>query len=239
MVTRKKNYYYASARREGRMIDLQKYVDELFRRQRLTPEVQDLKEEILSNMLAKRDDLIAQGLSAERATEKAKESLSEIDYLIDGNQLTDVSKYRLECIQTLLLNCIVFWIFSLPLLFTCYALFSYIGMVLVILSGCACILWKGKKEKTIAFLSTTAIERRSKIAWGIWGVFFLVAAGTIAALTFGSNIWFGRPLNISGPYQMANIAVRFYLPLLTSIIPITISNFSKILLKNEKGHEDE
>ncbi len=63
------------------MIDLQKYVDGLFRHQRLTPEVQDLKEEILSNMLAKRDDLIAQGLSAERAAEKAKESLSEIDYL--------------------------------------------------------------------------------------------------------------------------------------------------------------
>ena len=110
------------------MIDLQKYVDGLFRHQRLTPEVKDLKEEILSNMLAKRDDLIAQGLSAERATEKAKESLSAIDYLIDGNQLTDVSKYHLECMQTLLLNCIVFWIFSLPLLFTHYALFSYTGL---------------------------------------------------------------------------------------------------------------
>ena len=70
------------------MIDLQKYVDGLFRHQRLTPEVQDLKEEILSNMIAKRDDLLAQGLSAENATEKAKESLSAIDYLIDGNQLT-------------------------------------------------------------------------------------------------------------------------------------------------------
>ena len=78
------------------MIDLQKYVDGLFRHRRLTPEVKDLKEEILSNMLAKRDDLIAQGLSAERATEKAKESLSEVDYLIDGNQLTDVSKYHLD-----------------------------------------------------------------------------------------------------------------------------------------------
>ena len=98
------------------MIDLQKYVDGLFRHRRLTPEVKDLKEEILSNMLAKRDDLIAQGLSAERATEKAKESLSEVDYLIDGNQLTDVSKYHLECMQTLLLNCIVFWIFSLPVM---------------------------------------------------------------------------------------------------------------------------
>lgn len=71
------------------MIDLQKYIDGLFRHQRLTPEVKDLKEEILSNMIAKRDDLIAQGLSAEKATEKAKESLSAIDYLIDGNQLTD------------------------------------------------------------------------------------------------------------------------------------------------------
>lgn len=76
------------------MIDLQKYVDGLFRHQRLTPEVKDLKEEILSNMIAKRDDLIAQGLSAEKATEKAKESLSAIDYLIDGNQLTDVGKYH-------------------------------------------------------------------------------------------------------------------------------------------------
>ena len=77
------------------MIDLQKYVDGLFRHQRLTPEVKDLKEEILSNMIAKRDDLIAQGLSAEKATEKAKESLSAIDYLIDGNQLTDVGKYHI------------------------------------------------------------------------------------------------------------------------------------------------
>ena len=63
-------------------------------------------------------------------------------------------------------------------------------------------------------------------------MFFLVVAGTMAALTFGSNIWFGRPLNISGPYQLANIAIRFYLPLLTIAIPITIDNFSKILLKN-------
>lgn len=221
------------------MIDLQKYVDGLFRHQRLTPEVQDLKEEILSNMIAKRDDLLAQGLSAENATEKAKESLSAIDYLIDGNQLTDVSKYHLECMQTLLLNCIVFWIFSLPLLFTHYALFSYTGLALVIISGCAYILRKDKKENTVAYLSITASKRRSKIAWGIWGMFFLVIIGTMAALTFESDIWFGRPLNIDGPYQMANIAVRLYLPLLTIIIPITISNFSKILLKSRREYEDE
>ncbi len=74
------------------MTDLQKYVDGLFRHQPLTPEVKDLKEEILSNMLAKQDDLIAQGWDAEAAAEKAKESLSAVDSLIDGNQLTDLKK---------------------------------------------------------------------------------------------------------------------------------------------------
>ena len=221
------------------MIDLQKYIDGLFRHQRLTPEVKDLKEEILSNMIAKRDDLIAQGLSAEKATEKAKESLSAIDYLIDGNQLTDVGKYHLECMQTLLLNCIIFWIFSLPLLFTHYALTSYIGLLCVIISGCAYILSKDKKENVIAFLLLSASEHRKKVAWTIWSAFFLVAVGTMAALTFGSDIWFGRPLILPRSEPRANIAVRFHLPLLTIIIPITISSFSKILLKCRKGHEDE
>ena len=221
------------------MTDLQKYVDGLFRHQPLTPEVKDLKEEILSNMLAKQDDLIAQGWNAEAAAEKAKESLSAVDSLIDGNQLTDLKKYHLECMQTVLLNCIIFWIFSLPLLFTHYALFSYMGLVLVIISGCTYILEKGKREPADAYLSVTASKRRGKTAWMIWGVFFLVAAGTMAALTFGSDIWFGRPLNISGPYQLANLAVRFYLPLLTILIPVTVSSFSGILLKCRKGHEDE
>lgn len=34
------------------MIEIKEYVDGLFRNQHLTPEVKDLKEEILSNMLA-------------------------------------------------------------------------------------------------------------------------------------------------------------------------------------------
>lgn len=221
------------------MIEIKEYVDGLFRHQHLTPEVKDLKEEILSNMLAKRDDLIAQGLDADSATEKAKESLSAIDYLIDGNQLTDIGKYHLECAQTLLLNSILFWIFSLPLLFTGYALFSYMGFMLVILFGCTYLWRKNKNTSGFVFLSVTISKRRKKMAWIVWALFFLVAAGTMAALTFGSDIWFGRPLNISGPYQMANIAVRFYLPLLTIIIPITFSSFSNILQKCGKGQENE
>lgn len=221
------------------MTDLQKYVDSLFRHQQVTPEIKDLKEEIVSNMIAKRDDLIAQGLDAESATEKAKESLSGVDFLIEGNQLTDVSKYHDECTQTVLLNCIIFWILSLPLLFTRYALVCYMGLVLVIVSGCVYISSRKPSVSTVAYFSVTASKRRRTMAWTIWGFFFLVAAGTMAAVTFGSNIWFGRPLNITGPYQMASIAVRFYLPLLTIMVPITFSNFVSILLKNRKRQEDE
>lgn len=221
------------------MIDLKDYIDKLFQHQRLTPEVKDLKEEILSNMTAKVDDLIAQGVEADIAVKKAKESLSTIDYLIDGNQLTDISQYRLECTQTVLLNCIIFWIFSLPLLFTHLGVFSYLGLLFTISSGIVHLLQRKQQMGVVAFLSITTSERRRKIVWIVWGLFFVVYAGAMAALTFGSNIWFGRPLNISGPYQMANIAVRFYLPLLTILIPITFSSFTKLLLKNRKGHENE
>lgn len=221
------------------MTDLEQYVDELFRHQRLTPEVKDLKEEILSNMTAKMDDFIAQGIEADIAAKKAKESLSTIDYLIDGNQLTNISKYRLECTQTVFLDCIIFWIFSLPLLFTHFAVFSYLGLILTISSGIVYLLQGKQQTDVVVFLSITTSEKRQKIAWIVWGLFIVVCAGTMVALTFGSDIWFGRPLNISGPYQMANIAVRFYIPLLTILIPITFSSFTKLLLKNRKGQENE
>ena len=117
------------------MTELKEYVDGLFRHQYLTPELKDLKEEILSNMTAKRDDLLEQGIDAELAAEMAKKSLTSIDSLVDGNQLTDLGKYRFECAQTLLLHCILFWIFSLPLLLTACALISYLGLLLTVISG--------------------------------------------------------------------------------------------------------
>lgn len=221
------------------MKDLKEYVEELFRHQHLTPEVKDLKEEILSNMIAKRDDLIEQGFDEDTATKKAKESLPAVDYLIEGNQLTDISKYRLECAQTVLLNCIIFWIFSLPLLFTSFHTFAYLGFWLTAGFGIF-YLWQRKQPlNTVAFLSITMSKRRQRIAWIVWGLFFAVCFGITMAISFGSDIWFGRPFHISGPYQMADIAARVYLPLLTIIVPITFRNFTSLLLKNRKEYENE
>lgn len=216
------------------MSDLTEYVELLFQHQRLTPEVKDLKEEILSNMIAKRDDLIAQGMDEETATAKAKDSLSAVDSLIDGNQMTDVGKYRLECKQTVLLNSILFWIFSLPLLFTGFQAFSYLGLLLTVGFGVLYLRQRKQSLHSVAFLSLTASQRRKRIVWIIWGLFFAVSVGIVLAISFGSNIWFDRPVSVSGPYQMANIASRIYLPLLTIFLPITFSNFTRLLLKNRK-----
>ena len=70
------------------MIELKEYVDGLFQNQPLTPEVKDLKEEILSNMLAKREDLIAQGLDVESATEKTKKSMLTVDSLMCASSIS-------------------------------------------------------------------------------------------------------------------------------------------------------
>lgn len=221
------------------MTNLEKYVDGLFRHQKMTPELADMKEEIISNMKAKRDDLMARGMDLRQATEKAMESLPDVEFLIDGNQLTDVGKYHLECSQTVLLNCILFWILSLPLLVAGYAPVSYAGLGLVLVSGGVYLFHKKDPEQQAAFLSVTASKRRRNLVWLIWGLFFLVAAGTMAALTFGSNLWFGRPVTIDGPYQLANVAMRFYLPLITILLPITFHNFSTLLPKYRKDPEDE
>lgn len=214
------------------MDELQKYVDTLFKHQRQSAKIKDLKEEILSNMIAKRSDLLAQGLDEETATQIAKESIASVEGLIDDNQLTKTWQYHIECLQLALINCTVFWILTLPLLFTMYAALSFLGLFMTAVLGTVYIIKSRKPADTLAFISMSVSKLRAKHVWIIWILFFLAYSGTMAALTFGSSIWFGYPVNISGPYQFYNIASRFYVPLITIVIPVTVSGFSKLLIKN-------
>ena len=221
------------------MNELQNYVDNLFQHQPLTTEVKDLKEEILSNMTAKRDDYIAQGINEVIATQKAKESLLSVDSLISGSQLTYTGHYYLECLQMALLNCIIFWIFTMPLLFTRHALLTHIGFGATVFLGIVYIIRRKTISDELTFISILKSKQRKKRTWIIWSLFFIIYTLTMAGITFSSNIWFNYPLNISGPYQFADIVSRFYAPLLTIVIPITISGFTKLLIKNEKRFDDE
>lgn len=216
------------------MNELKNYVDELFKFKPRTEEVNDLKEEILGNMIAKRDDLILQGYDEDIATKTAKESIDSVDSLIDGSSLIMIERCVADCLQAALLGSIVFWILSMPLMLVGYKMFSSLGMIVSLIFGVLYIASNRSKDDTLAFVSIEGVRKKCRIVWWMWGLFFAVYVVMVAALTFGSNVWFSRPLRIDGPYQLANILSRFYAPLLTIIVPITTGQFPKIFVNHER-----
>lgn len=211
------------------MNELERHVEKLFRHQPDTPETRELREEILSNLQAKREDLLAQGMDERSATEAAKRDILSVDNLIDDQQPTNVERYRMACAQTVWLSCILFWIGTLPLLFTGYGWLGALGLGLSILSGVGYLLFWLIHPAEQEIRSLAAARQRKTIAWRIWGIFYIVAALSVAAVTFGSNLWYGTPVTIEGPYQWAVMASRLYVPLLTVLIPLTVSRFAALL----------
>lgn len=209
------------------MKELKIYVDKLFKHQHLTKELIDLKEEILTNMIAKKEDLILHGFEEDLAIQKAKDSILTIDNLIEGNHLIYIDQYYKNCIQHILLNCIIFWILSLPLMLTHYSIISYIGLILTIISGM--VYLNKSKSDAVTFVSYLKSNKIIKTTWIIWTIYFLVHTFLNFMIVFGSNIWYKIPINISGPYQFANVAIKFYIPVLTILIPITIFQCFKSL----------
>ena len=221
------------------MDELKQYVDMLFSHQKSSPENLDLKEEIYSNMTAKKYDLMQQGLSEPDAISKAKKSIISIDGLIGDKQLTYINRYNAEKLQALLLASIIMWILSIPAILVRTGFFSFGAFLLVALFGILFLKSQRKDQKLIAFTDKTSCQKLRKTAWLIWGVFFFVCASAASAVLFGSDLWFSRPLNISGPYQFGVAAVRYYLPFITIVFPIAINSFPKIMDKNERNDENE
>ena len=210
------------------MNELERHVEKLFRHQPDTPETRELREEILYNLQAKREDLLAQGMDDRAATEAAKRDILSVDNLIDDQQPTNVERYRMACAQTVWLHCILFWIGTLPLLFTGYGWLGALGLGLSILSGVGYLLFWLIHPAEQEIRSLAAARQRKTIAWRIWGIFYIVAALSVAAVTFGSNLWYGTPVTIEGPYQWAVMVSRIYVPLLTVLIPLTVSRFAAL-----------
>lgn len=221
--------------------EVQAYIETLFVYQKKTPQSAEMKEKLLDCMTRKINELISQGQTGIQAFHTIKRSISAEEWLLNGNQLTDMAGYKTQCLYYILLNCVLFWIFTLPLLFTKYALISFIGLVATIILAIsyAITLKKSKSAEKVALISVSENGKRRKVAWIIWSVFALVYILAVALVLFGSNLWFGRPVEISGPYEFANIAVHFYIPLLTVFIPITFHCLTKTLPEFEKRYEHE
>jgi hypothetical protein len=59
-------------------------------------QIKELKYKVLSNLQSKVDDLTANGMEYCEAVNKAKESINNIDYLIDSNTKVYINKDKLE-----------------------------------------------------------------------------------------------------------------------------------------------
>ncbi len=221
------------------MDEIKKYTDELFAKQRQTAKIRDLKDEVYSNLLAKKQDLINQGFSESEAIAKTKDGFSSIDRIIEGNQLTYINRFKTDCLQTLLLYGVILWMLSIPTIIMGMMPFSFLTFVIMAGLGISYLRSKQSNQDEIAFLNGKRFETVRRTAWIIWGIFFAVCAATVTAVVYGSNIWFGRTIHMAGPYEFASLAVRYYMPATTILLPIAISSFPKILVRNERNDKNE
>lgn len=218
------------------MSELKSYVNSLFSKYDKSKYIDDLKSEILSNLEAKKADLVASGLDEQVAFEKAKDSITSIDDLIDGNKKIYINRYRLESLQQSLLYLVIAWIATIPLMIVGNFLNLWLLLSLIVIGVIFLCNKSNKSESYIKEERYVNIRHYIKVkrtVWIIWGIFVAICFLAVTGLYFGSNMWFGRPIKINGPYAFALMMSRYLSPLITVIIPLIINMFQKYILKNE------
>lgn len=223
---------------------LKNHVDSMFSKYKENKNIKELKSEVLSNLQAKVDDLTANGMKRSEAINKAKESITSIDYLIDGNIEVYINKYKLEYIQIVLLYFIIAWIITIPIKISGAGVILNIELLICSIIMGIWYLILNVKEKTEYFQCKSFINiqfalKIRKIAWTIWVLFIIASTLYTTAIRFGSNIWFSRPINITGPYQFAVTAIGYLLPLISILIPLIFNVAPKLISRYEVGETNE
>lgn len=223
------------------MDPLQQHVQVLFRKYNrdASKQIEELKHEVLSNLEAKVADLTAGGMDREEAIAQATASITSVEHLIDDNRSVYVSQYSVEYVQIALLYALIAWIVSMPLrVVGIGAGINLLLLVISVLIGVAYMVLlvlvrePGFREKR-AFLNIRFAYDLRKKGWWLWAVFMLVSVLYTTAVRFGSNIWFWREVQISGPYQLAEMAIPYILPFFTLIVPLLLHVSPKLMMKYE------
>ena len=231
------------------MENLKLYVDKLFINYGHSSEINELKEEILSNLVAKRADLMANGLDEEVASIRAKESITNIDSLIDSNLNIYKHQFKLEILQRGLIYFMIAWIIVIP------CSISRTGIIInqlllwsIIIAGIFYLVARAKQNTTIckdsttfnntSYISLSKLKKLSRYGWVIWSVFIGLSIFRTTGIHFASNIWFHRNIVIDGPYQLVSIIMEYTVPLVTIVIPLLLHNLPKIAMKYEVNDHD-
>ncbi|MFS0724071.1 permease prefix domain 1-containing protein [Paenibacillus sp. 1P07SE] len=224
------------------MSNLKQHVDELFRGYRESDRVRELKEEILGNLEAKAADLEAQGIPADEARRQAAASLTSIDGLMDDHVRIAVKPFQLELAHWILFYLLTAWIFTIParavgagMLAQSCLIVSIVGVGIWYLLLRRSVSHGGSDSwRTVR---TVKVARVVRILWILWGVYIIVSWLNTSALHFGSNLWFGRPVRIDGPYQFASLLYRYMLPALSIVIPLTGTTALRLLHRHERSEQ--
>jgi hypothetical protein len=217
------------------MDELNSYVDRLFQKYGKSKYIAELKAEILSNLEAKKTDLIASGVDEITAIQQAKESITNVDDLIDGNVKVNLGSYQLERVQTILFCSIIAWIISIPgMLFRQLHTINILLFAVVLIIGIMYLVLSLRKPVEIqSYINIDRLRHQTKMVWIIWAVFIGMSFLVITGILFASNIWFARPIIITGPYQFANLLSYYMGPLFSLVIPIIFTRINQLWIKHE------
>lgn len=217
------------------------HVNRLFAHAPDTLDNRELKEEIHSNLAARIDDYISQGMNEEKAFQTAIQHIAGMDQVMSDHRRVQRVPYWTALLQSALIYCLIAWIITIPTRVVMQgSAINNLLMLVSLLVGGSYVLYMltNRTNDPATSVKTTVIQtdafmRWNRRIWWLWAVFMIVLWGTQAALRFGSNIWFNRPIQVDGPYQFAVMAIAFAIPLLSVIIPLVVHRAYRIISKYE------
>ena len=225
------------------MNSIRGHVDKMFGKYPQTEETAELKEEVIGNLEAEIEDMQMNGISFEEAFRVSIEKVPSLDGLIEGVVFVDNRKVVFDMLQWTLIYTLIAWILTIPLnIIGHFRKVAWLLLLIIIVIGSAYLVLYFTRDLFLngrTSVDLFKVARMKKAIWIIWCVFMLIAWGGVTGLTFGSNIWFSSPISINGPYEFANIAVAYLLPLITVIIPLLANRLETTIEKHEESGQNE
>lgn len=225
------------------MNNVRKHIDKQFANYPKTDETLELKEEVIGNIEAEIEDLQSRGLSFEEAFRKSIGKMAKLDGLIDGVKSVRISKVLMEMMQWTLIYTLIAWIITIPLsIFYVFRSVSWALFWIIIVIGLSYLIFYTIRKllsRDYIQVNLYKIAAVRKYVWIIWSLYIIATWGIITATLFGSDIWFGRPITIHGPYEFATSSVMYVSPVITIVVPLLMNKLQKIIIKQGEDSPDE
>lgn len=219
-----------------------RHVNRLFEQAQDTQANRELKEEIQSNLTARIEDYVEQGMNEDQAFQNAIEHVAGLDDIFTGNHRVQRVPYWTAVLQSALIYSLIAWIITIPMRILVEGnVLNNLLMIVSLFVGGTYVFYMLKNKNNhqdredITVIRTPLLMQWARRLWWIWAGFILVLWGTQAAVRFGSNLWYSRQIQVEGPYQFAVIAIVFAIPLLSVIIPLVVHRAYRIVSKYEVG----